>query len=80
MRKTLGLMEAQRGEEMNPNGILKLLRGSVRPLVLLAIVAAIIGFLASGKVEEAKILIGVGALPMGFWFAERQNRRENGTD
>ena len=59
--------------------ILKLARGLVRPLALLAIVGGVVGFLAVGKVDEAKFLAGFGGPILGFYFLERKVRHDNGS-
>lgn len=46
-------------------------RGIVRPISLLAIVGGVVGFLATGRLEEAKLLAVFGGPIMGFWFKER---------
>lgn len=65
------------------DSILKLLRGSVRPFVLAALVVANLGLLYLGVfVEEAReyifqaiaVVEGPTMLVLGFWFSERQKR------
>ncbi len=56
---------------MQAEQILDLVRGLVRPVALFAIVGGIVGFLAVGKMEEAKQLSILGSPILGFWFAER---------
>ena len=59
--------------------ILKLLRGSVRPLTVYMSFAAVAGFFAFGEVEAAKFVAAVFASPaMVWWFATRQRQRDDG--
>ncbi len=48
------------------------LRGLVRPVALFTIMWGIVGFLAVGKIEEAKALGLLGGPILGYWFAERK--------
>lgn len=63
------------------DSILKLLRGSVRPLVLAMLVIANLGLLYSGLfIADAReyifqavaVIEGPTLLVLGFWFAERK--------
>jgi len=63
------------------DSILKLLRGSVRPLVLAALIVANLGLLYLGVfVPEAReyifqaiaVVEGPTMLVLGFWFSERK--------
>ncbi len=63
------------------DSILKLLRGSIRPLVLAVLVAANLGLLYLGVfMEDAReyifqavaVVEGPTLLVLGFWFAERK--------
>ena len=56
---------------MNIDSLLNFLRGSVRPITLLTITGGVVGFLATGKIEEAKFLALFGGPVVGFWFKER---------
>ncbi len=56
---------------MEAEQILELVRGLVRPVALFAIVGGIVGFLAVGKMEEAKLLSVLGGPILGYWFSER---------
>jgi hypothetical protein len=75
-------------KEMNVSNVLKLMRGSVRPLVtfllVASFVAAAVSVLLGAPVERAEFAVtALGApsmLVLGFWYKERDQRRENGTD
>jgi len=50
---------------------LDFVRGIVRPVSLMAVVGAVIAFLAQGMLEEAKFMAAFGGPILGWWFAER---------
>ena len=58
---------------------LDFVRGIVRPVSLLAIVGGVVGFLATGRLEEAKYLATFGGPIVGFYFLERKIRHDNGS-
>lgn len=47
------------------------LRGAVRPISVLAVVGAVIGFLATGQLEAAKYMTAFGSPIVAWWFASR---------
>ncbi len=57
---------------------LTLIRGLVRPFALFAIIGGVVGFLAFGKLEEAKFLAAFGGPMVGWWFLERKVRHDDG--
>lgn len=65
---------------MNVDSVLKLLRGSVRPLAVLSVIGGVIGFLATGQLEGAKFLAAFGGPILGWWFLERTARNKSGVD
>ena len=64
---------------------LDFLRGSVRPVTLLAIVGGVVsmavyyGITVDAK-EAALLLAAFGGLPMGFWFRSREDKAEDFDD
>lgn len=56
---------------------LTFIRGIVRPVAVLAIIGAVIGFAAIGSLEAAKFVAAFGAPTIGFWFAERSHRNKD---
>jgi hypothetical protein len=78
-RTALRLAAAEKKETTMVEAILKLLRGSVRPVTVYISFAAVAGFFAFGEVEAAKFVAAVFASPaMIWWFSTRQRQRDNG--
>ena len=52
--------------------ILDLVRGLVRPVALVTLVGALIGFLAAGNKEAAQVILGPATFALGYWFKARE--------
>ncbi len=59
---------------MSVDNFLKLLRGAVRPVAVFAVIGSVIGFLATGRIEEATYLAAFGQTIVAFWFVERMHK------
>ena len=68
--------ERPRGGNIVTDAILKLGRGLVRPVALLAITGAIIAAVFV-RLLPAEALLAIGGPILGWWFAERKERHQD---
>ena len=76
LRAELDAIRAPRGGNIVTDAILKLGRGLVRPVSLLAIVGAIIAAVFV-RLLPPEALLGIGGPILGWWFAERKERHQD---
>ena len=60
---------------MGTDNLIKVIRASVRPLVTVGLVAALIFWVSAGIEIPREVYGFVGAI-IGFWFAARENDKE----
>lgn len=75
LRAKLADIYRPRGGNIVTDAILKLGRGLVRPVSLLAIVGAIIAAVFV-RLLPPEALLGIGGPILGWWFAERKERHD----
>jgi len=78
---TLILIHDVDTEDKMSDVILKVLRGSVRPLIVFAAFGAVVGFFATGNRDAAEFIsVAFGTPSMVWWFKARDDARRTGSD